>query len=86
MCSVKKTKGGTTVCKLEVRLRGREGRTSNSSEAKLTKNDVVVVPIALLVGSSGANRRAPCRCVSGQAHYFSAPLMLQSIVGKAPNP
>lgn len=86
MCSVKKTKGGATTCKLEVQLCGRGGRTSNLSGARLTRSDVVVVPIALLAGNFEANRRVPCRCVSDRAHCFFAPLMLQNTAEKVQDP
>ncbi len=63
-----------------------EGRTSNLSGAGLTRSDAVVVPIALLVGNFEANRRVPCRCVSGQVHCFFAPLMLLNTAEKARDP
>jgi len=65
---------------------GEEGRTSNLSGARLTRSDVVVVPIALLAGNFEANRRVPCRCVSGRAHCSFAPLMLQNTAEKARDP
>jgi hypothetical protein len=86
MCSVEEAEGGATTRKLMGYLHEEGGRTSNSSGAKPTRSDVVVVPIVLLVDNSEANPRVPCHCASGQAHCFFAPWRLQSIVEKAQDP